>query len=176
MDWVWPEISKATLHFGATTTIADISTIATWMHLFPRSRGNLSGIDVIIRMEQSLHAVLWQSGSSCWRRGEGPDAWAQRPAPFRPGSVMALRSRWILDELPIEAIYERPDVKRGGADFALRAPAHPLRRRLRSIGPISDLSVDEVAVPPAAHPLSPRPREGSLPQGRYCAMLWPFVT
>ena len=44
---------------------------------------------------------------------------------------------------PNEAIYERADVKRGGADFVSRAPAHPLRRRLRSIWPISDLSADE---------------------------------
>ena len=42
-------------------------------------------------------------------------------------------------------------------------PAHPLRRRLRSIWPISDLSADEVVVHPATHPLSPRPRESSLP-------------
>ena len=41
-------------------------------------------------------------------------------------------------------------------------PAHPLRRRLRSIWPISDLSADELVVQPATHPLSPRPRE-SLP-------------
>ena len=58
-----------------------------------------------------------------------------------------------------EAIYERADVKRGGADFVWRAPAHPLRRRLRSIWPISDLSADDLVVQPATHPLSPRPRE-----------------
>ena len=40
-----------------------------------------------------------------------------------------------------------------------RAPAHPLRRRLRSIWPISDLSADDSGVHPATHPLSPRPRE-----------------
>src|SRR5512142_378509 len=56
-------------------------------------------------------------------------------------------------------IYERAVVKRGGADFGSQAPAHPLRRRLRSIWLISDLSANEVVVPPATHPLSPRPRE-----------------
>jgi hypothetical protein len=45
-----------------------------------------------------------------------------------------------------DPIYERGVVKRGGADFVSRAPAHPLRRRLRSIRPISDLSVDELVV------------------------------
>ena len=45
-----------------------------------------------------------------------------------------------------EAIYERGEVKRGGADFVSRAPAHPPRRRLRSIWPISDLSAVEVVV------------------------------
>ena len=58
-----------------------------------------------------------------------------------------------------EAIYERAVVKRGGADFVSRAPAHPLRRRLRSIWPISDPSAVESVVQPATHPLSPRPRE-----------------
>ena len=67
-----------------------------------------------------------------------------------------------------EAIYERADVKRGGADFVWRAPAHPLRRRLRSIWPISDLSADELVVQPATHPLSPRPRESFLPLCRQC--------
>jgi hypothetical protein len=62
-----------------------------------------------------------------------------------------------------EPIYERPGVKRGGADFASRVPAHPLRRRLRSIWQVSDLSADELVVHPATHPLSPRPRESSLP-------------
>ena len=45
-----------------------------------------------------------------------------------------------------EPIDERAVVKRGGADFGLRALAHPLRRRLRSIWPISDLSADELVV------------------------------
>jgi len=48
-------------------------------------------------------------------------------------------------------------------------PAHPLRRRLRSIWPISDLSADEVVVQPVTHPLSPRPRESFLPQCRQCS-------
>ena len=42
-------------------------------------------------------------------------------------------------------------------------PAHPLRRRLRSIWPISDLFADQVVVQPVTHPLSPRPRESVLP-------------
>ena len=62
-----------------------------------------------------------------------------------------------------EPIYERAGVKRGGADFASRVPAHPLRRRLRSIWPISDRSADDSGVHPATHPLSPRPREIFLP-------------
>ena len=70
---------------------------------------------------------------------------------------------------PNEAIYERAVVKRGGADFVSRAPAHPLRRRLRSIWPISDLSADELVVQPATHPLSPRPREIAPPRYRQCA-------
>jgi hypothetical protein len=68
-----------------------------------------------------------------------------------------------------EPIYERGVVKRGGADFVSRAPAHPLRRRLRSIWPISDLSADEVVVLPATHPLSPRPREIAPPRYRHCS-------
>ncbi len=68
-----------------------------------------------------------------------------------------------LPKAPNEAIYERAGVKRGGADFASRVPAHPLRRRLRSIWPISDLSADDSGVHPATHPLSPRPRESFLP-------------
>ena len=72
------------------------------------------------------------------------------------------------ENAPNEAIYERADVKRGGADFVSRAPAHPLRRRLRSIWPISDLSADELVVQPATHPLSPRPRESFLPLCRQC--------
>src|SRR5208337_5384045 len=67
-----------------------------------------------------------------------------------------------------EAIYERAVVKRGGADFVSRVPAHPLRRRLRSILPISDLSADELVVQPATHPLSPRPREIAPPRCRQC--------
>jgi hypothetical protein len=61
------------------------------------------------------------------------------------------------------SVYERAGVMRGGADFASRAPAHPLRLRLRSIWPTSDLSADELVVPPATHPLSPRPRKSFLP-------------
>ena len=72
------------------------------------------------------------------------------------------------EKMPNEAIYERGVVKRGGADFASRVPAHPLRRRLRSIWPISDLSADDSGVHPATHPLSPRPRESFLPQCRQC--------
>ena len=67
-----------------------------------------------------------------------------------------------------EAIYERAVVKRGGADFVSRVPAHPLRRRLRSILPISDLSADDLVVQPATHPLSPRPREIAPPRYRQC--------
>src|SRR5271157_2010467 len=67
-----------------------------------------------------------------------------------------------------KAIYERAVVKRGGADFVSRVPAHPLRRRLRSILPISDLSADELVVQPATHPLSPRPREIAPPRCRQC--------
>jgi hypothetical protein len=47
-------------------------------------------------------------------------------------------------------------------------PAHPLRRRLRSIWPISIRSADELVVQPATHPLSPRPRESFLPHCRQC--------
>jgi len=69
----------------------------------------------------------------------------------------------IGENAPSEAIYEKAGVKRGGADFASRVPAHPLRRRLRSIWLVSDLSADELVVHPATHPLSPRPRESFLP-------------
>jgi hypothetical protein len=64
-----------------------------------------------------------------------------------------------------EPIYERADVKRGGADFVSRASAHPLRRRLRSIWPISDLSADELVV--ATRNTSSEPEaEGGLPPSR----------
>src|SRR5208337_5660842 len=48
-----------------------------------------------------------------------------------------------------KAIYENGVVKRGGAEFVSRAPAHPLRRRFRSIWPISDLSADPMVMLPA---------------------------
>jgi len=48
-----------------------------------------------------------------------------------------------------KAIYENGAVKRGGAEFVSRAPAHPLRRRFRSIWPISDLSADPMVMLPA---------------------------
>jgi hypothetical protein len=87
---------------------------------------------------------------------------------FRNRDLRALLFADVAEATPEEAIYERAVVKRGGADFVSRAPAHPLRRRLRSILPISDLSADDLVVQPATHPLSPRPRESFLPQGRQC--------
>src|SRR5271166_3898839 len=81
---------------------------------------------------------------------------------------LRLARLWPSRRFKNEAIYERGVVKRGGADFASRVPAHPLRRRLRSILPISDLSADDSGVHPATHPLSPRPRESFLPQCRQC--------
>jgi transposase InsO family protein len=63
-----------------------------------------------------------------------------------------------------DAIYERAVVKRGRCRFRIAGRQHiPFRRRLRSIWPISDLSAHESVVQPAAHPLSPRPRESYLP-------------
>jgi hypothetical protein len=47
-------------------------------------------------------------------------------------------------------------------------PTHPLRRRLRSIWPISDRSSDDRVVHPAAHPLSLRPREITPPRHGRC--------
>jgi hypothetical protein len=76
-----------------------------------------------------------------------------------PGVRLKNAQNRSFGKTPNEAIYERADVKRGGADFVSRAPAHPLRLRLRSILPISDLSADDLVVQPATHPLSPRPRE-----------------
>ena len=96
------------------------------------------------------------------RKGELPKIEAPELSvlPKMPMRARSWRLRYPI-QCANEAIYERAVVKRGGADFASRAPAHPLRRRLRSIWPISDLSADEVVVPPATHPLSPRPRESS---------------
>src|SRR6516162_6594338 len=78
-----------------------------------------------------------------------------------PGETTEDQDQNILSGAPArnKPIYERCVVKRGGADFGSRAPAHPLRLRLRSIWPISDPSADELVVQPATHPLSPRPRE-----------------
>src|SRR5208283_1536372 len=84
-----------------------------------------------------------------------------------PGLIEKLRIK-AKSSRKNKAIYERPVVKRGGADFVSRAPAHPLRRRLQSIWPISDLSADELVVQPATHPLSPRPREIAPPRYRQC--------
>ena len=80
--------------------------------------------------------------------------------------TMATKNLKSTDSVPLignKPIYDRAGVKRGGADFASRVPAHPLRRRLRSIWLVSDLSADELVVHPATHPLSPRPRESFLP-------------
>ena len=48
-------------------------------------------------------------------------------------------------------------------------PAHPRRRRLRSIWLSSDLATDVRFVQPATHPLSLRPREIALPRYRQCS-------
>ena len=48
-------------------------------------------------------------------------------------------------------------------------PAHPLRRRLRSIWLSSDLATDVRFVQPATHPLSLRLREIALPRYRQCS-------
>jgi len=84
--------------------------------------------------------------------------------------------RSLRGKLGQSLIYERAGVNRLGAGFASPASAHPLRRRLRSIWPISDLSADEVVVPPVTHPLSLRPRESFLPRCRQCTKRRPYVT
>src|SRR6516165_10791442 len=80
-----------------------------------------------------------------------------------PREVAAVQDCLLQKTAQNKPIYERRVVKRGGADFVSRVPAHPFRRRLRSIWPISDLSADDSGVHPATHPLSPRPRESFLP-------------
>src|SRR5271157_3503470 len=67
-----------------------------------------------------------------------------------------------------EAIYERPVVKRGGADFVSQgsrtSPSPSASVDLAHLRPVRR----RFSVHPATHPLSPRPRESFLPQCRQC--------
>src|SRR5208337_2451795 len=65
-------------------------------------------------------------------------------------------------------IYERPVVKRGGADFVSQgsrtSPSPSASVDLAHLRPVRR----RFSVHPATHPLSPRPRESFLPQCRQC--------
>ena len=65
-------------------------------------------------------------------------------------------------------IYERPVVKRGGADFVSQgsrtSPSPSASVDLAHLRPVRG----RFSVHPATHPLSPRPRESFLPQCRQC--------
>src|SRR5208337_1119000 len=67
-----------------------------------------------------------------------------------------------------EPIYERPVVKRGGADFVSQgsrtSPSPSASVDLAHLRPVRR----RFSVHPATHPLSPRPRESFLPQCRQC--------
>src|SRR5271157_6124926 len=69
---------------------------------------------------------------------------------------------------PNKAIYERPVVKRGGADFVSQgsctSPSPSASVDLAHLRPVRG----RFSVHPATHPLSPRPRESFLPQCRQC--------
>ena len=70
--------------------------------------------------------------------------------------------------MPNEPIYERPVVKRGGADFVSQgsrtSPSPSASVDLAHLRPVRG----RFSVHPATHPLSPRPRESFLPQCRQC--------
>src|SRR5208337_2811912 len=67
-----------------------------------------------------------------------------------------------------DVIYERPVVKRGGADFVSQgsrtSPSPSASVDLAHLRPVRG----RFSVHPATHPLSPRPRESFLPQCRQC--------
>src|SRR5271157_1091822 len=65
-------------------------------------------------------------------------------------------------------IYERPVVKRGGADFVSQGSrASPSPSALVDLAHLRPVR-RRFSVHPATHPLSPRPRESFLPQCRQC--------
>src|SRR5208337_5371640 len=67
-----------------------------------------------------------------------------------------------------DVIYERPVVKRGGADFVSQgsrtSPSPSASVDLAHLRPVRR----RFSVHPATHPLSPRPRESFLSQCRQC--------
>ena len=76
------------------------------------------------------------------------------------------RKRPSLNRAQNEPIYERPVVKRGGADFVSQgsrtSPSPSASVDLAHLRPVRG----RFSVHPATHPLSPRPRESFLPQCR----------
>ena len=93
----------------------------------------------------------------------------------QPMSDNTLQFKWIvlikegLETLfRHEPIYERPVVKRGGADFVSQgsrtSPSPSASVDLAHLRPVRG----RFSVHPATHPLSPRPRESFLPQCRQC--------
>ena len=91
-------------------------------------------------------------------RGAG-DKW---PVASECGGIAVRENRQI------PAIYERPVVKRGGADFVSQgsrtSPSPSASVDLAHLRPVRG----RFGVHPATHPLSPRPRESFLPQCRQC--------
>src|SRR5271166_848916 len=105
--------------------------------------------------------------------------WLVRSLGYGFGFIPFLRSRppfWnrLLERLEAkssrqnEPIYERPVVKRGGADFVSQgsrtSPSPSASVDLAHLRPVRR----RFSVHPATHPLSPRPRESFLPQCRQC--------
>src|SRR5271157_3801753 len=82
--------------------------------------------------------------------------------------ILRLRTNEGGIEQENEPIYERPVVKRGGADFVSQgsrtSPSPSASVDLAHLRPVRG----RFSVHPATHPLSPRPRESFLPQCRQC--------
>src|SRR5208337_4616531 len=89
----------------------------------------------------------------------------RRPQPPMSCDLLLNHAAFFMQNEPI---YERPVVKRGGADFVSQgsrtSPSPSASVDLAHLRPVRR----RFSVHPATHPLSPRPRESFLPQCRQC--------